>query len=58
MKEIKNITINLALVIKGEVDQMKMVASDIEEILRDYPDVKVIYQTQSGGNLWIKEGEP
>ena len=51
------ITINLGLVIKGEIGQMKELANDIQGAIKNYPDVKLVYHTQSAKDLWIEEGE-
>jgi hypothetical protein len=52
-----SINVNLALVLRGEVLEIREIAQALDRLLTDRPGVKLIHKQTSANKLWIKNGD-
>lgn len=55
INDITNLKANYGLVLRGDIFELKNFSKDIVQILRRYPDIKLIYRLFSASRLWVTE---
>lgn len=50
------VKVNYAIVLRGDLDDVKEVSVGLETLLKKW-NVVLVYQETSGNKLWIREGE-
>jgi hypothetical protein len=47
---------NFAIVLRGDILEIREVVAGLDILLRSHPDIKLVHQMTSASKLWIKEG--
>ena len=48
---------NLAIVLRGDLTELKAVLCRLEESLNESPSVRVVHKHVSASRLWVNEGD-
>ncbi len=57
--EFLDVPLTLAFILRGHTYSIQAFLDDLETLLKDHPDVRIVHREASPGRLWIKrEGEP